>query len=277
MSEEKKGTKFNIRNNMSQNGQITPSNPNVTEEDYYVHPSIRENLEGIVVTVSHIERFGTEMGHRNYLFTGHPGTGKNLGIKYLASRLKVPLYDGKNVSNSQQISQLYQQLRIFNSELKKYHNEGIDLQEFFLKKLVWQGEEYLESKIRPPIVMKIGDKVRVKSEDDREWNSDYFNDRRRVIPIDSVGKLLFINYLQRSGNNNLTTYFVRFDDTKEFPWRRKFKGIKYYQDKYGYGENIALYRAHELAPMPSINDVEKHLFQVELDKTRGYVMDFYKD
>ena len=42
-------------------------------------------------------------------------------------------------------------------------------------------------------------------------------------------------------------------------------------------ENIWKIKPRFSTLMTSINDMEKHLFQVELDKTRGYVMDFYKD
>ena len=105
------GTRFKIKDNMAQNGQIKPIQPNVTEERYYIHPKLREDLEGIVATVQHLDRFGTEMGHRNYLFVGPPGTGKTLGVQYVATKLQCPLYDAKGISNPQQVSQLYHQLR----------------------------------------------------------------------------------------------------------------------------------------------------------------------
>lgn len=105
------GTRFKIKDNMGQNGQIKPAQPNVTEEKYYIHPKLKEDLEGIVATVQHLDRFGTEMGHRNYLFVGPPGTGKTLGVQYVATKLQCPLYDAKGVSNPQQVSQLYNQLR----------------------------------------------------------------------------------------------------------------------------------------------------------------------
>ncbi len=105
------GTQMKIRNNMVQNGQIAPVNSQVTERDYYVHPKLKEDLEGVVATISHIDRFGPVMGHRNYLLVGPAGTGKTLGVQYIAGRLECPVYDGKSVSNAQQIGQLYQQLR----------------------------------------------------------------------------------------------------------------------------------------------------------------------
>lgn len=106
-----KGTGSKIRDNMVRNGQLRPSQLEVTEDTYYIHPNLKEDLEGIIATVSHIDKFGSIMGHRNYLFIGPPGTGKTLGVQYLATRLQCPLYDAKNVSNPQQVSQLYKQLR----------------------------------------------------------------------------------------------------------------------------------------------------------------------
>ncbi len=108
---EDRGIGLKIRNNMQNGNQIVALNPNVTEKEYYTHPKLKEDLEGIVATVSNIDRFGTVMGHRNYLFTGFAGTGKTLGVQYLATKLGIPLYDGKNISNFQQVGQLYQQLR----------------------------------------------------------------------------------------------------------------------------------------------------------------------
>jgi len=108
---ESRGTGLKIRDNMAQNGQIKPMQPSITEQEYYIHPRLKEDLEGIVATLSNIKRFGTVMGHRNYLLVGPPGTGKTLGVQYLATKLQCPVYDGKNVANPQQVSQLYQQLR----------------------------------------------------------------------------------------------------------------------------------------------------------------------
>ncbi len=110
MSEDKDGTAFKIKNNMA-NGQIKPAQPEITEDIYYVPQKLKEDLEGIVATISNIEKFGKVMGHRNYLFVGPPGTGKTLGVQYLATKLECPIYDGKKISNPQQITQLYNQLR----------------------------------------------------------------------------------------------------------------------------------------------------------------------
>src|SRR3989344_7334819 len=116
------GTRFKIKDNMAQNGQIKPIQPNVTEERYYIHPKLREDLEGIVATVQHLDRFGTEMGHRNYLFVGPPGTGKTFGVQYVATKLQCPLYDAKGISNPQQVSQLYHQLREIAENRKQKDN-----------------------------------------------------------------------------------------------------------------------------------------------------------
>ena len=64
---ESRGTGLKIRDNMAQNGQIKPMQPSITEQEYYIHPRLKEDLEGIVATLSNIKRFGTVMGHRNYL------------------------------------------------------------------------------------------------------------------------------------------------------------------------------------------------------------------
>lgn len=120
MNDDEKKTKFQIRDKMMGDGQIKPLQSNITEDLYYIHPKLNEDLEGIIATISGIEAFGTEMGNRNYLFTGPPGTGKTLGVQYLATKLQCPIYDAKNISNPQQISQLYQQLRkIVNKDNQK--------------------------------------------------------------------------------------------------------------------------------------------------------------
>jgi transitional endoplasmic reticulum ATPase len=51
------------------------------------------------------------MGHRNYLFYGPPGTGKTLGVQYIASRLGIDIYDGKSISNPQQVAETFGQMR----------------------------------------------------------------------------------------------------------------------------------------------------------------------
>ncbi len=104
------GIRMKIRDNLG-NGQIYPIASQITENEYYIPEKLKEDLEGIIATISNIDRFGTEMGHRNYLFFGPPGTGKTLGVQYIATKLGCPIYDGKNISNPQQVSKLYTQLR----------------------------------------------------------------------------------------------------------------------------------------------------------------------
>lgn len=99
-----------IRDNLK-DGKIAPIGRAVTEKDFFVPPALREDLDGIVATVEKIKDFGSVMGHRNYLLTGAPGTGKTLGVLYIATKLNLPVYDGKTVSNAQQVMQLFKELR----------------------------------------------------------------------------------------------------------------------------------------------------------------------
>ncbi len=104
-----------------QTNVMKPYKADITEEDYYVHPKLEQKLEGIIATIDDIDSFGTEMGNRNYLLTGPPGTGKTLGVQYVATKLGIPIFDGKNLSNPQQISQVFDQLRM---QIKNVDEDG---------------------------------------------------------------------------------------------------------------------------------------------------------
>lgn len=105
------GTQYKIRDKLNGSSSISPIEGRVRENDYYVHPKLQEDLEGIITTVEKIETFGTEMGHRNYILSGPKGTGKTLGVRYLATRLGCPLYDAKNVCNPEHVARLFEELR----------------------------------------------------------------------------------------------------------------------------------------------------------------------
>jgi transitional endoplasmic reticulum ATPase len=105
------GTGRQIRNNMKGANSIEPLMPEIGDSNYHVPEKLKEDLEGIAATITNIDKFGKKMGHRNYLMSGPPGTGKTLGVQYLSTKLGIPIYDGKNVSNAQQIAQVYDTLR----------------------------------------------------------------------------------------------------------------------------------------------------------------------
>lgn len=90
---------------------IPPITAKVTREDYYMTPKLQEDLEGVIATLSNMDKFGKIMGNRNYLLTGPPGTGKTMGVQYIATTLGIPIYDGKMVMSAQNVSDMFGQLR----------------------------------------------------------------------------------------------------------------------------------------------------------------------
>ena len=84
-----------IKNNLNQNQtEMKPMGEKITKENYYLHPKLKRDLDGIASTMENIGDFGTEMGDRNYVFAGPPGTGKSLCVQYIGSQLDFPIYDG---------------------------------------------------------------------------------------------------------------------------------------------------------------------------------------
>jgi transitional endoplasmic reticulum ATPase len=90
---------------------MEPQTFNIDDKQYYRTKNLDRELEGIIKTIQNIDQFGTEMGHRNYLLTGPAGTGKTLGVKYVASKLQIPVYDGKNIFGPQAIIQVFDSMR----------------------------------------------------------------------------------------------------------------------------------------------------------------------
>lgn len=72
---------------------LQPTKADVRPEDYYLHPKLVEDFEDLKTTILGINDFGSEMGARNYLFSGPPGTGKTLAALVLSAELGIPLYD----------------------------------------------------------------------------------------------------------------------------------------------------------------------------------------
>ncbi len=101
-----------ISDNMNKGQQaMTPVKNDLDVDEYYMTPRLEEDFRGIITTLSNIDKFGTKMGNRNYLFTGPPGTGKTMGIKFIAKELGFPIYDGKLVLNADGITQTFADLR----------------------------------------------------------------------------------------------------------------------------------------------------------------------
>ena len=100
-----------LRNNLLKQVDIKPFQPHVTEEHYFVHPKLKRDFDGIMATLKNIDDFGTEMGDRNYILTGSPGTGKTLGVMYIATCLGFPVYDGKTVMTAQTVAGTFSHLR----------------------------------------------------------------------------------------------------------------------------------------------------------------------
>jgi len=82
--------------------------PNL-QNQYYVDPRLKRTFDGIVSNIKNIGKFG-ELGNRGYMFTGSPGTGKTLGVKYLAQRVNAPMYALSDL-NPEYISEFFAYMR----------------------------------------------------------------------------------------------------------------------------------------------------------------------
>jgi len=111
---------MNVITNMKKGKQkfdgelLKPSDVNVSPEEYYVHPKLEEDFEDLKTTVREIKDFGSEMGARNYLFSGPPGTGKTLAGRVLSAELELPFYDITSFIKGQSphINQVFDELRM---------------------------------------------------------------------------------------------------------------------------------------------------------------------
>lgn len=83
-----KENKFNFSNS-----QLEPVEINIKPEEYYTHPKLVEDFEDLKTTITSIDDFGSQMGVRNYLFSGPAGTGKTLAAKVISKDLNIPLFD----------------------------------------------------------------------------------------------------------------------------------------------------------------------------------------
>lgn len=106
-------TKLNMQNGMDLRGRLLkPMDIDVTPEDYYMHPKLREDFEDLETTITHSEDFGTGMGARAYLLSGPPGTGKTLAAKVLSVKLGIPLFDiTPYVKGGHDVDQVFGELR----------------------------------------------------------------------------------------------------------------------------------------------------------------------
>jgi transitional endoplasmic reticulum ATPase len=108
---------LNIKKNMqdgldSGNDLLKPIEVAVSPDDYYMHPRLADDFEDLKITVESVDEFGTDMGARNYLFSGPAGTGKTLAAQVLAAELEIPLFDiTGHVKSGQQVDQVFDELR----------------------------------------------------------------------------------------------------------------------------------------------------------------------
>jgi len=105
------GMTFRDRMNQNNKDELRGILPNVTPDEYYIHPNLKEDLELAIATLKGIEKFGKKMGHRNYILKGPPGVGKTLGVKYIATQLGAKFYDGRMANTPQGITAMFKNLR----------------------------------------------------------------------------------------------------------------------------------------------------------------------
>lgn len=89
---------------------LEPNQMGVNDETLYVHPKMKEDLDGIIKAVTDYKSFG-EMNYNGILFTGYPGTGKTLTAKYLCYKTNGYFVDLGGELNSKVISGAFSQAR----------------------------------------------------------------------------------------------------------------------------------------------------------------------
>ena len=94
---------------------------NVNPKEYFWHPKLEEDINDLRTSIEESKDFGTEMGSRNFLFRGSPGTGKTLGAMVLSRELEIPFYDITPLvkGQSQFIPQVFEALRRIAAENEK--------------------------------------------------------------------------------------------------------------------------------------------------------------
>jgi len=103
---------MNIPQSMKNNaGMIAPKQVAITDKDVYIHPKLKEDLEGLIANIQRSELFGKEMGYSGILFTGPPGTGKTLYAQWIVNLTGAVFYDIGLVTSPDHIRQVYQTAR----------------------------------------------------------------------------------------------------------------------------------------------------------------------
>jgi len=80
-----------IKDNMQ--GPLKPLAVSVTSDNYYVDGKLLEDFASVKASIRNSEKFGKKMGTRGWLLVGPPGTGKTMGVQYLATELGLEFYD----------------------------------------------------------------------------------------------------------------------------------------------------------------------------------------
>jgi SpoVK/Ycf46/Vps4 family AAA+-type ATPase len=106
---------------------LQPEKLTVKPNEYYTHPKLLEDFEDFKTVVQNSQAFGSEMGARNYIFTGPPGTGKTLAAQVMAVELQVPFYDITSFVKGQSMAvpQVFNELRTAAEKNQKQNGKGI--------------------------------------------------------------------------------------------------------------------------------------------------------
>jgi transitional endoplasmic reticulum ATPase len=121
-----------IKNNKENGNNIGdvllhPEELRVKPSEYYTHPKLLEDFEDLKTVILNSQTFGSEMGARNYVFTGPPGVGKTLGAQVIAVDLGIPFYDITSFVKGQSmaIPQVFNELRVAAEKNRKTNGKGI--------------------------------------------------------------------------------------------------------------------------------------------------------
>lgn len=190
--------------------------------DYYVHPKLREDFEDLKTTVQGIHDFGSEMGARNYLFSGPPGTGKTLAARVLSAELGLPLYDisGFVKGQSQFAAQVFDELRKIAKQSGKGalalidEVEGLSSREDIVDPLQYQAMTQVLSQLDGTKdnqgVFVIGTSNR--SNDLDEALRARFSEEIEFLPPDEKGRLEILKI--HAGGKGGHNFKVKDDDLK---------------------------------------------------------------